>query len=370
MDKIAVILYGNIRYDGRVQKEIASLKKNRKEVILFCSDFDEDDFKENYNFEIKVIKNKVEKRGVLYTFLNLRKFQKEVLKELKNIKVQYIHCNDLNTLIMAKKLSKFGKIIYDAHELFPESQESKIKRAIWNFIEKINIKYVYKIIQPEYNRKKYFSQKHNINIKNITLIENFPLNIKNSFKGEENYFQKKFDYQDKNKKIALYIGMVMPKRNILEMIKGIKEFENLTFFCIGKSSDKAYLKKLREYIKENKLDNRVFIKEAIPQKEVMLATISADISFIFYQNTNLNNYYCASNKLYECLNSGLKIITNDYPGILDVTKGIPNVYNVKEINTDEIKRGIEILLKEEKVIKTDYYWENQEEKFIKIYSEN
>lgn len=370
MDKIAVILYGNIRYDGRVQKEIASLKKNRKEVILFCSDFDEDDFKENYNFEIKVIKNKVEKRGVLYTFLNLRKFQKEVLKELKNIKVQYIHCNDLNTLIMAKKLSKFGKIIYDAHELFPESQESKIKRAIWNFIEKINIKYAYKIIQPEHNRKKYFSKKHNISIKKIALIENFPLNIKNTFKSEENYFQKKFDYQNKNKKIALYIGIIMPKRNILEMIEGIKEFENLTFFCIGKSSDRAYLEKLREYIKENKLDNRVFIKEAIPQKEVMLATISADISFIFYQNTNLNNYYCASNKLYECLNSGLKIITNDYPGILDVTKGIPNVYNVKEINTDEIKRGIEILLKEEKVIKTDYYWENQEEKFIKIYSEN
>ena len=51
MDKIAVILYGNIRYDGRVQKEIASLKKNRKEVILFCSDFDEDDFKENCNFK-------------------------------------------------------------------------------------------------------------------------------------------------------------------------------------------------------------------------------------------------------------------------------------------------------------------------------
>ena len=112
--------------------------------------------------KIVILKNKVEKRGALYTFLNLRKFQKEVLKELKNIKVQYIHCNDLNTLIMAKKLSKFGKIIYDAHELFPESQESKIKRAIWNFIEKINIKYAYKIIQPEHNRKKYFSKKHNI----------------------------------------------------------------------------------------------------------------------------------------------------------------------------------------------------------------
>ena len=234
MDKIAVILYGNIRYDGRVQKEIASLKKNKKEVILFCSDFDENDSKKNYNFEIEVIKDKINKRGAFYTFLNLIKFQKEILKKLENMKVQYIHCNDLNTLIMAKKLSKFGKIIYDAHELFPESQGNKLKRVVWNFIEKINIKYAYKIIQPEKNRKKYFSQKHNINIKNITLIENFPLNIENNFKGEKNYFQKKFGYQDKNKKIALYIGMIMPKRNILEMIKGIKEFENLTFFCIGK----------------------------------------------------------------------------------------------------------------------------------------
>lgn len=368
MNKILMILYGNIRYDGRVLKEIASLKKIGKEVILFCSDFDKDDSKENYDFEIEVMKDKINKRGVFYTFFNLIKFQKEILKKLKNIKVQYIHCNDLNTLIMAKKLSKFGKIIYDAHELFPESQENKLKRVVWNLIEKINIKYVYKIIQPECNRKKYFSKKHKLDEDSISLIENFPLKIENNIREEENYFFKKFNYQDRSKKIALYIGMIMPKRNILEMIKGIKEFENLTFFCIGKCTDKTYLEKLREYIQENKLDNRVFIKKAIPQKEVMLATMSADISFIFYQNINLNNYYCASNKLYECLNSGLKTITNNYPGILEVTKNIPNVYNVKEISDVEIKKGIETLLKEERVVKTNYYWENQEEKFIKIYS--
>lgn len=162
--------------------------------------------------------------------------------------------------------------------------------------------------------------------------------------------------------------MISENRGVLEIIKSIEATKNIDFFCIGKFINIEYKNEIFKYIREKKIENRIFIKEAIPQEEVMEATLSADISFIFYQNINLNNYYCASNKLYECLNSGLKIITNDYPGILEVTKGIPNVYNVKEVNTDEIKKGIEILLKEEKIIKTNYYWENQEEEFIKIYS--
>lgn len=364
MKKIAILLYGNIRYDGRVQKEIRTLLKNNFDVTLFVSKFDKDDKKENYNFKIEILKELFRQNGTIFTFINMLNFKKRCIKKIKINKFDYIHCNDLNTLFFSKTLSKYGKIIFDAHELFPESQEKKINKFIWNFIEKKNIKYVHKIIQPEINRKKYFLKKYKLKENQIELIENFPLNFRAQLKKE--YFLKKYSYKTK-KKIALYIGAVMEKRGILEILESLKYNEKIIFFCIGKCSDKNYEEKLYSFIKENKMGKRVFFKPSIPQKEVLDATNSADISFIFYRNINLNNYYCASNKLYECLNCGIKILTNNYPGIMSVTKDIPNVYNIKKFNVEELKKGIEYLLNIKEVKKTEFYWENQEEKFINIY---
>lgn len=366
MNKIAVILYGNIRYDGRVQKEINTLKSNGKEVILFISDFEKDDKIENYNFKINIIRDKFKKRGVIYTLLNLLFFNISVYKKLKNQNIQYIHCNDLNTLLLAKYFSKVGKIIFDAHELYPEAQNNKIKMFIWNLIEKLNIKYVYKIIEPEINRLEYFKNKYNLKNEKIILIENFP---KNKILDEEKkYFFKKYKYET-NKKIALYIGIIEKERNILEILKSIKINKDLVLFCIGKCPDINYKKELEFFVKENNMEERVFFKENIPQTEVLEATNSADITFIFYQNINLNNYYCASNKLYEALNCGVKILTNDYPGIISVTKDIPNVYRIKNMTIKELEKGINHLLNVKEIKKTEFYWEKQETRFIKIYSE-
>jgi len=364
MKKIAIVLYGNIRYDGRVQKEIKTLIKNKYNVTLFISKFDKDDKKENYNFKIEVIEDLLNKKGTIENFINLLNFKKKIIKKIRDEKFDYIHCNDLNTLFFSKITSKYGKIVFDAHELFPESNEKKIKKFLWNLIEKKNIKYIYKVIQPEINRKKYFSKKYRLKEKKIELIENFPLNLSNELK--KGYFFEKYNYKTE-KKIALYIGAIMQKRGILEILESLKNNKEIIFFCIGKCLDKNYKEKLYSFIKDNKMEDRVFFKESIPQAEVLEATNSADISFIFYKNINLNNYYCASNKLYECLNCGVKILTNNYPGIISVTKEIPNVYNIKSINVKELKKGIEYLLNITEVKKTEFYWENQEEKFINIY---
>ncbi len=366
MKKIAIVLYGNIRYDGRVQKEIKTFLKNNYDVTLYCSDFDEDDNMSNYPFKIKIIKNTFKERNSLISFFNLFLFNLNIYKILKKEKVDYIHCNDLNTIILGFLYSKIAKVIFDAHELFPESQENKLKQKIWNFIEKKNIKYMYKIIEAEINRKKYLEKKYNLNKDKVVLIENFPLKRKIS-DIKINYFAEKYQIKTQ-KKIALYIGAIMKKRNILEIIKTFLVEDDLIFICIGKFKEEEYKRTLIEFVRNNNLEKKVLFKENIPQEEVLDATNSADLTFIFYQNVNLNNYYCASNKLYEALNCGVKIITNDYPGIIVTTQNISNVFRVKDINPTEIKKGLDYLLSVKKVEKTEFYWENQEKKFLDIYS--
>ena len=56
MKNIVFLLIGNIRYDGRVLKEIATLRKAGHKVTLIVSNFDVDDNVANYNFDIVVMK--------------------------------------------------------------------------------------------------------------------------------------------------------------------------------------------------------------------------------------------------------------------------------------------------------------------------
>lgn len=362
---IVILLYGNIKYDGRVQKEIKTFLKNNKQILLIVSDFDNDDLIKNYNYDIKIIRNKLDKRGSFFTFINLLLFNFLSYAFIKRKSVDFIHCNDLNTMLFSRSFAKKGEIIYDAHELFPEAQSSKIKQYIWNLIEKMNIKNANVIIQTEKNRRLYFAQKYNLELNNIKIIENFPLKSVNL--KYKDYYLEKYKINRVRKKIVSYIGVISPDRCVLEMIQALNKFQDIIFICIGNYPNIEYKRELKEYIKINELEDRFLLMKSIPQIEVIDATKSSDISIVFYKNNNLNNYYCASNKLYEALNNGVKILTNNYPGIYEVTKHIENVYRVNAITTIEIEKGIEYLLNINKATNASFYWEDQERMLIDLY---
>lgn len=363
MKKIAIILYGNIRYDNRVKKEIKTLKKNKFDITLITSEFDCDDKKENYNFKIIVLKEKrfFNKR---IPFVNIFYFNLMSYFLLKKEEYDFIHFNDINVVLFSKFLKKKSKLIFDLHELFPEAIESKFIKKIFNFIEKVNIKYADEIIQVEINRLNYFQKKYNLEEKKIHLIENYPLRL--NFQNKD-YFRKKYNIKN-NKKIAIYTGGISEKREIDKIICSIKNIEEIELFCFGNFSSSEYKNEILSLIENNNLKERIHLEKMVQYQELLELTNSADIAFVFYSNTNLNNYYCASNKLYESLNYGVKILTNNYPGIKSVTENLPNVYRVENTTIEELEKGLKYLLNIDDFEKTNFYWENQEEKFIKIYS--
>ena len=56
MKNVLFLLIGNIRYDGRVLKEISTLCKAGYKVSLILSDFDVDDNVSNYDFNIILLR--------------------------------------------------------------------------------------------------------------------------------------------------------------------------------------------------------------------------------------------------------------------------------------------------------------------------
>lgn len=367
MTKIVFVLTENIQFDGRVQKEINTLGKYGFVVDLIVDRFI-DDNKDNYNFNIHVVEGITFKRNnIVLNFIKNIIFNFKVSKLIKKLDPDFVHCNDLNTLLSGVLSMKRDSVVYDAHELYVEKKKG-LSKLLWRFIEYLLIPKVSSIIVPEKNRLKYLRKKYGSK-KNFYLIENFPLRIEGL---DKNFYFKRYGItKNKNIEILSYIGNISAERGIETVIKAVSMTEGITFVCIGPIED-GYLTELNNYIKKLKLEEKVFIKPPIKNQDVIHATKSSDIGMVFYENSNLNNYYCASNKLYEYITCKVPVLTNNYPGLVEVVSEVKCGINLDSLCTEEIVRGLNWVKNNElKFMNSEkYYWENQEKELLSVYNFN
>ena len=72
--------------------------------------------------------------------------------------------------------------------------------------------------------------------------------------------------------------------------------DEFTLIILGR----AYKNSTDVVYKKNRqlgLEDKVFLHEEVPHTEILRYMASCDIGTAFYRNTNLNNYYCAPNKI-------------------------------------------------------------------------
>lgn len=362
--KILFILWGNIRYDGRVQKEIASLVKLGYKVSLIVTEFDDDDDVKNYSYNIYIVKKQS------YSFLLKRIFAKYkqsyiINTIIKKVSPDFLHCNDYSTLQFAVGWFKKIKVVYDSHELATEMYSGWTKKYIQK-LEKYALKRCYKVIIPQIDRLHifYFKYKDTIKKEQLYLLENFPVNQQNL---TDKFFEQKYNYRQIGNKIISYSGVINNERGIEEVIEAISTLENIDFFIIGRISQE-YEKKLIEKINNFGLTGRVFIKPPVPNNEILSIANSSDIGIAFYNHPNLNSYFCASNKLYEYLNCSAYVLTNNIGGTARVIKNGINGYLVDSMNVNEIRKAITVLMDLDAPNSGSFYWEDQELVLREIYS--
>lgn len=367
MKKVVFLLIGEIKFDGRVQKEIKTLKENGFDVELIVNKFYNDDFK-NYNFKIHAISIEREEKSVPNTIGKFR-FCKRAFEILKRIQPDAVHCNDLCTLYggyLYKKHNRNCKLVYDAHELYPEMFSKRVLTKFWSVIERNCLKLVDEVICPEENRARYMKKKYRLK-KDINIIENLPLKI-NLDNVEKNIIEEKIP-NSKTKRKVLYLGAIIPDRNIEEMIEAFKYLsDKYCLIIIGKVLNKIYLDKLENIINENQLNNKVYLLGPVPNKEVINHINSSDIGFVFYDNNNINNYYCASNKIYEFIVCKKPIVTNNYPGLIKLIEKNKFGICLEDVNGINIYNAI-LMLKDidDSDVLYKYFWENNSSKLCNIY---
>jgi starch synthase len=121
-------------------------------------------------------------------------------------------------------------------------------------------------------------------------------------------------------------------------------------------------------IRQLGLEDKVFLHEEVPHAKILHYMASCDIGTAFYRNTNMNNYYCASNKIYEYIALGKEILTNNYPGLLEVVA--KNGYGIclEEVTAQSLAEAYRRCMTFDRRSQVQtYFWEDNEYILLQLY---
>lgn len=374
MKKIKMILGNSFKNDIRVLKEARTLVQNGYEVEVLAWDRENEFLDREYDeidgIKIKRFFPKAKYGSGKKQIFSFIKFIFEVRDYLKNKDFNYLHCHDLDGLIVGFFCkTKNNKLVYDSHEFFTGYKGIYINKKIY-FLEKILMKKVDKIISVSESICKKLQEIYNLE-ELPTLIRNIPYYYENSKK--KNLLRKEFNISG-DKIILLYQGGFSKGRGIEKIIESLKYLpEKYILVLIGKGNLKDEILKL---IQENNLQGRVYIKNFVSNEKLLQYTNSADIGIYFMQKTSLNHWYALPNKLFEFIQGELPIICSNFPDMKNIVKKYRIGESVDYNNQEELINKIQTIflrnnsinyLENLKITKKDLCWENEEKKLLELY---
>jgi glycosyltransferase involved in cell wall biosynthesis len=298
------------------------------------------------------------KKGVLfYAEFNIRLFFFLLLNKFD------IVCGcDLDTLpaaVLAAKI-KGKKVVYDAHEYFPESPEligRPAKQSIWNFIEKILVPRVDAIYTVNVSIAKLFNKKYGVDCKtvyNYPRKNNDPVNVSNT-------------------RFLLYQGAVNIGRGLNEMLLSMLKL-NIPLYIAGDGDEMDHI---RQSVKKLQLQDKVKLLGKLTPDNLKETTREAYIGVNLLENRGLSYYYSLGNKTFDYIQAGIPQIVIGFPEYIELN----NKYNIgiviDELTVEKIEAAIEKLLADEMLYKKlqqncliareELCWENEEQKLVDIY---
>lgn len=353
---IVMIVYNNLNNDSRVQRSAVALSENNNVTVISLG---------NVIYESNEYTNIVVN---VHHPLHMKKyimFIRDVLKKLKTIDYDIIYGHDyfsaaiINKLLKKKQNTKF---IYDAHELSVPDKSAgfSFRNRIFQYLEKSIICKVDLVICAQSHRAQI--------MKDYYKLRELPIVIRNISKlpeiDEWEINSNLFDFFSKYQKIIVYAGAIAESRNLIGLIDAVNGLgKDYGLLIIG---DGYYLKELNSYILDQDIRNS-FLAGSIPYKKLASVLKKCDIGYLYYSNDDLNNKYCAPNKIYEYTSISLPIVANNNLVVSSIFKksGIGECNeNIKEAiliifnNYDYYLENVEKFNQKEK-------WENEEKKLKK-----
>lgn len=324
--KIALLLDGEIRNDGRVRRITESLSEFHQ-VDLFCvrSKFDDQTlFSEN----VRVFHYDLTLSWIKINFRIDKKF--DTLFSLvfqQNKTYDLIYTNDYPLLSTGVRLKQAigGKLIYDSHEIYIATMNQFFPQKGWKSLygkpltrinqwfhkqrERRHLKQVDQMITVCDSFKTYFETTYEA--PPILVVKNCPKDVGEYI--QTNLLREKLNLSAQDK-ILLYQGDVNISRGIEIVAHALKLLDDTIHFVVLGGGTK-----LNEF-KEKYTQSNIHFYGKVPFEELYDYTRSADLCIMLIENYNLSKKLTLPNKAFEYMVAGRPYITNQLPEVSKIVK--------------------------------------------------
>lgn len=364
--KVCFTYSGPLQYRGRLFKQIRTLQNAGVECVLIHGQTESEapDYS-IYDFPVIPVRV-IEDRFKILTLASQLQFAQKAAKLIAKSGANTVVCVALQSALsgaIAKSRNPALRFIFDNNELSLEMIGERLKRKIWSFIHDYILKQADVIIHAEQRRLEYFHRTYKTAARPF-LLENLP------------FFRPDISGKPARSKAmrCVYIGGFFPGRYCEEMLIGFSRMNGseVTFDMVGFYAPASYQKTINDLL--TKIDtSRIRILPPVSHRDIYDFLSRYDIGLAFYKNTNLNNYYCAPNKVYDYIQMGMPVITNDYPGLIDVVQNHHLGVCIKAVDTERLQDAVQKIEADDmfanitEPIRTRYSWENQEKQYAQLF---
>ncbi len=362
--KIAFVYMGPIKYRGRMFKQIKTLQDNGHECIMIHGRTEE--MEPNYSYySFSVIPIRViHEKNKLLTIGTQLWFNRKAAGKILHSGADAVVCIALQSALsgaLAKKKNSKLRYVFDSNELSLEMMRESFKSCFWAKIQKFILRYPDIIMHAEQHRLDYFNRTYPNAAKSF-LLENLP------------YYQPEIKREEHIGLKAVYLGVLTPDRYCTQMLEAFAKTgnNNIFFDLVGYYVRKGYEKEIKNCMRQLKSEN-IKVLPPVLHSEIYRFLAGYDVGLAFYKRTNLNNYFCAPNKVYDYIQLGMPVISNDYPGLRDILANNKIGICLPEVNPETIRWSIHEIFRKNlaKNITSDirlrYSWEHQAADYLKLF---
>ncbi|MCQ1535190.1 glycosyltransferase family 4 protein [Methanosarcina sp. KYL-1] len=372
--KICMLTTVHPPFDSRIfHKESKSLSKAGHRVTIVAPS-DSKTRKEVDGINIITVKRPASK--VLHPLTMFHVFV-EGLKQDYDV----YHCHEPGSLLVCSllKIIKKNKLIYDAHEHYPEmiAENSVFPDLLrgpvfitCNLGEKFLSKYIVNSIITVDDILEVKFRKIN---KNVYVLSNYP---------RVELFEEPDAKADNGfKKNIIYVGGLTKIRGTLESIiafeKAIEKIPDAKLIFIGGFIHPEYEKEVMDYYHIHKLEEKVIFVGNVPHNEVSKYMEKASVAIGLLQ-PNPRYELAIPVKLFEYMAAGKAVIMSNFRYNSDLIKEVKCGITVDPTDTQEIADAMTWLLEHteeakqmgqngRQAVEKKYSWENMEKTLLLLY---
>jgi glycosyltransferase involved in cell wall biosynthesis len=252
-------------------------------------------------------------------------FQEEFRRAALQRTYDYVHANDLTTLLVSWLLARARGVplVYDAHEMWSENViydgHNWVPMPFWvrrlaQYYESFLVRYVDRLItvspsiHAELQRRYKLSQPP-------SLLANYPeLALMHGKQRVLPSIRILCGLTDDHF-VTLYLGGVNPLRNIENVIKAHQFLPKECVFVIRGPGVDYYRQDYQTLAEELGLAQRVFCLPPVSMEDIVGGAAGADCGIVMLRKICLNFYWFYPNKFFEYMLAGLPVAVSHFPDV-------------------------------------------------------